>query len=93
MTFGCDFWLELGIAIGNWYIGMELGIGIGIGDWNWGLGLGIGIGDWDRRLGLGIRDCELGLWIRIGIIWILSCKHFTKFFWRINYIKTSKISY
>ena len=32
MTFGCDFWLELGI---------------GIGDQNWGFGLGNMIGDWD----------------------------------------------
>ena len=54
MTFGCNFWFEIGIVIGDW--GLELGVGIrdwdwGLGwGWDWGLGLEIGIGDWDYRL-------------------------------------------
>ena len=46
VTFGCYFWLELGIGMG------DLDRGNGIGDWNWGLGLGIG--DWGLRIE--IRD-------------------------------------
>ena len=51
MTFGCDFWLELGIGIGDRNWGLGLGNMIGhwdggeIGDWDLKLGLGIGIGD------------------------------------------------
>ena len=41
MTFGCDFWLEMGIGIEDWNWGMELVIGIG--DWDWGIGIGV----WD----------------------------------------------
>ena len=54
MTFGCDFWLELGI--GNW------GLGIGIGNWNWGMELGIGDWEWG-----GIGDMELGRGLGLGI--------------------------
>ena len=38
---GCDFWLELGI---------------GIGDKDWGLGMEIGIGDWESGFGIGNGD-------------------------------------
>ena len=48
MTFGCEFWLELGFGIGDWDGGLELGIGIG--DWD-------GIGDWGLELGIG---CDFG---------------------------------
>ena len=41
MTFGSDFWLELGIGIGDW------GLGIAIGDL--GLGIRSGIGEWDQE--------------------------------------------
>ena len=47
MNFGCDYWLELLVVIGDW----GPGLGIGIGDWD--LGMGLGIGDWD---GGGIGD-------------------------------------
>ena len=53
MTFGCDFWLELGIGIGDWDWGLE------IGDRNWGLGLGNMIRDWDGGE-IGDWDWKLG---------------------------------
>ena len=52
VTFGCKFWLELGIWIRDWNWGLGLGNGIGdwdgggIGDWGLGIGKGIGIVDW-----------------------------------------------
>ena len=49
LTFGCDFWLELGIGIGDQNWGSKLGIGFG--NRYWGLGLGIGMG------------VRLGIWI------------------------------
>ena len=57
MTFGSDFWLEMGI--GDWD-GGGIGEDLGIGNWDWGLGLGIGIGDLDWGWGLGIR---IGDWL------------------------------
>ena len=58
VTFGCNFWVELGTGIGDRDCRSELGIRFG----NWGLGLGIRIGnldwDWDHEseLGIGISD-------------------------------------
>ena len=52
MTFGCDFWLELGNGIGVWDRDWRLRIG----DRDWELGIlefGIVIGDSDWRLGIG----------------------------------------
>ena len=74
MTFGCDFWFELGIEIGDLGLGSRIrdwywGFGIGILDKDWELGIGdwgLGIGDWDRGLGLGIGDWDWGLRLRIG---------------------------
>ena len=74
MTFGCDFWFELGIGIKdrNW----GLGFGNMIGDWDggeiwdWDWKTGLVIGDWDRDwgLGLGMGDWDLGLRRGVGIV-------------------------
>ena len=55
MTFGCNFWLEMGI----WDWGLELGIGIG--DWDLGLGCGIWDLNWGLRFGVRYLNQKLGL--------------------------------
>ena len=56
MTFGCDFWLELVIGIGDWDLRSELGIRI----WEWDCGVDFGMGEglsvtfgWNWVLGWG----------------------------------------